>query len=85
MKTAKLYLTRNEYHSGGLQGQCTVGIFPRQPQENNGVVCLKLHHCSIFIMLADGLSASPGDLCVSSSFPNDGMVDESQLPRFTLC
>lgn len=85
MKTAKLYLTRDEYHSGGLQGQCTVGVFSRQPQKNNGVVCLKLHHCSIFIMLADGTSVSLGDLCVSFSFPNDGMVDESQLPCFMLC
>lgn len=45
MKTAKLYLTRDEYHSGGLQGQCTVGVLLRQPQENNGVLCLKhIHH-----------------------------------------
>lgn len=41
MKIAKLYLTRDEYYSGGLQGQCTVGVFPRQPQENDGVECLK--------------------------------------------
>lgn len=69
MTTAKLYLTKDEYHSGGLQRQGTVGVFPRQLQKSNGVVCLKLHHYSIFIVLAAGLSASPGDLCVSFSFP----------------
>lgn len=45
MKTSKQYLKKDEYYcSGGLQGQCTVSLFPRQPK-NNGVVCLKhIHH-----------------------------------------
>lgn len=44
MKTAQLYLTRDEYHAGGLQGLWAVGVFPTQPQENNGVVWSKHIH-----------------------------------------
>lgn len=46
MKTAQLYLTRDEYHAGGLQGLWAVGVFPTQPQENNGVVWSKHIHCA---------------------------------------